>query len=186
MIIKEEILVTGKELKTHKNVTNEICAAIKKAKIIIPPIKNGNGVKPIKEDVMSYLVKKGWTQEQPMDLEGMKAKPLDAYKKFEKLRVGFEWETGNISSTFRALMKLYKGLIEDKIDYGILALPSHDFYYYLTDRVGNIRELRPYLSVYQRIQVEKQKSLKIIVVEHDSIDEKAKPIAKGTDGRAKV
>lgn len=186
MIIKEEILVTGKELRSHKNVTIEVCEAIKKAKIIIPPFKNGNGVKPIKHDVMEFLVKKGWTQERPMDLEGMRAKPLDAYKEFKSLRVGLEWETGNISSTFRALMKLYKGLIEDKIDYGILALPSHEFYYYLTDRVGNIRELRPYLSVYQKIQVENQKSLKIIVIEHDSISENARPIPKGTDGRAKV
>ena len=186
MIIKEQILVTGKEGRPHKRAIAEILEAIRQSEIVIPPIRNGNGVKPVKNGVMGSLLSRGWTHEQPMDLAGMRAKPLDAFKKFNRLRVGFEWETGNISSTFRALMKLYKGLLEDELDYGILVLPSFDFYYYLTDRIGNIRELRPYISVYQKIQVDSKKAVKIIVVEHDRIDEEATPLEKGTDGRARV
>lgn len=185
MIIKKQILVTGKEGRPHKRALQEILESIKISRIVIPPIKNGNGVKPVKNGVMGSLLAKGWTHEQPMNLEGMRAKPLDAYKKFNRLRVGFEWETGNISSTFRALMKLYKGLLEDELDYGILVLPSYEFYYFLTDRVGNFRELSPYISVYRKIQIDDTKSLKIIVVEHDEIDDASSPLEKGTDGRAK-
>ena len=117
-----------------------------------------------------------------MDLEGMRAKPLDAFKKFETLRVGFEWETGNISSSFRALMKLIKGLVEDELDFGVHVVPSRAFYNYLTDRVGNIREIEPYLNVFSRIRVPAGKSLLILVVEHDLEDIKAKLIPKGLDG----
>ena len=185
MIIKKEILLIGKESKHHDIITKEVRSAISRARIVIPPIKKANGVKPIKKDVMSNLNSLGWKHEHPIPLENMRSKPLDAYKKFKNFRVGFEWETGNISSTFRSLMKLFKGLIENQLDYGILALPSHEFYKYLTDRVGNIKEIEPYFSVYRRIKISDKKTLKIIVVEYDSLDKNASPIPKGTDGRAR-
>lgn len=160
----------------------ELKIAIESAKIIIPPIKKGNGVKPIKLGVTKYLVQEGWKAEHKMNLEGMRAKPLDAFKDFKKYKVGFEWETGNISSSFRALMKLYKAILQNEIDLAIHVLPSRAFYNYLTDRVGNITEMNPYLEVYKRIELPKNTCILIIVVEHDAIDPKAKPIPKGKDG----
>ena len=185
MIIKKEIILVGKESNHHKVAIKEVRSAISAVTIIIPPIKKGNGVKPIKNNVMSKLKDLAWTHEHPIDLEGMRSKPLDAYKNFKNFRIGFEWETGNISSTFRSLMKLFKGLIENQLDYGILVLPSREFYKYLTDRTGNIREIEPYFSVYRRIRISDNKTLKIIVVEYDSLDKNASRIPKGTDGRAR-
>lgn len=160
----------------------ELTVAIESAKIIIPPIKKGNGVKPIKLGVTKYLIEKGWKAEHKMNLEGMNAKPLDAYKKFEEYRVGFEWETGNISSSFRALMKLYKAILQNEIELAIHVLPSRTFYSYLTDRVGNIAEMNPYLEVYKRILLPSNACILIFVVEHDALNPNAEPIPKGKDG----
>jgi len=181
MKIIETITLHG-NIDTFSNPIKEIKDAIKASKIIIPPSLKGNGVKPIKINICQLLKRKGWHLEHRMDLEGMRAKPLDAYKDFGKFRVGFEWETGNISSSFRALMKLYKAVIEDNIELGVHVLPSRNFYQYLTDRVGNIREMLPYLDVYRRIQLPSKTCMAIIVVEHDKLDNKMPPIPKGNDG----
>lgn len=181
MKIIDKITLHGSITRFSKAIT-EIETAIKKSKIIIPPFHHGNGVKPIKIETARYLASQGWSLEHRMNLDGMKAKPLDAFKDFGKVRVGFEWETGNISSSFRALMKLYKAIIEEEIDFGVHVLPSREFYNYLTDRVGNIREMEPYLDIYKRIQIPEKSCIMIIVVEHDKLDLKAPPIPKGLDG----
>ncbi len=181
MKIIDKVILHGSPTPFAKQLA-EVDLAIKKSKIIIPPLRRGNGVKPIKIEVIRYLESQGWLSEHCMDLEGMRAKPLDAYKKTGKTRIGFEWETGNISSSFRALMKLYKAIIENQIDLGIHVLPSRAFYEYLTDRVGNIREMEPYLDIYKRIQIPEKSCIMIIVVEHDKLDPKAPPIPKGLDG----
>lgn len=181
MKIVETIILHG-NADAFKEAIKEIEVAINKSKIIIPPIAKGNGVKPIKVETTKFLQKNGWDLEHRMDLEGMRAKPLDAYKNFDKFKVGFEWETGNISSSFRALMKLYKAVLEYKIDLGVHVLPSREFYNYLTDRVGNISEMNPYLNVYKRIELPKKSCVIIIVVEHDKLDPEAPPIPKGLDG----
>lgn len=182
MKIISKYWVLGTEDGQHKSSLAEISAAIIDSKLILRPIKKANGVKPIKDGVVAKLIKTGWSDEHPMDLEGMRAKPLDGYKNFDGFRVGFEWETGNISSSFRALMKLIKGLVENELDLGVHVLPSRAFYNYLTDRVGNITELLPYLDVFSRIQIPVHKALVIIVVEHDSESSTAKLIPKGLDG----
>lgn len=185
MKIISKYWVLGSESEHHSEALKEISSSIVNTKLVLRPVKKGNGVKPIKDGVISKLSKYGWTDEHPMNLEGMRAKPLDGFKSFKDLNVGFEWETGNISSSFRALMKLIKGLIEDQLDLGVHVLPSRAFYNFLTDRVGNISELAPYLDVFSKIQVPKGKSLVIFVVEHDSESNKAKLIPKGLDGMSK-
>lgn len=112
----------------------------------------------------------------------MNAKPLDACKSFGDLRVGFEWETGNVSSSFRALMKLIKGLVEDQVDLAVHVLPSRALYNFLTDRIGNVTELKPYFSVFSRIAIPEKKALLILVIEYDSLDPHAPLIPKGDDG----
>lgn len=185
MKIVSRYWVLGTDSGHYKTALSEIENAIQKTRIVIQPTKKANGVKPIKDGVIEHLKGLGWSDEHPMNLEGMRAKPLDAHKKLGSLRVGFEWETGNISSSFRALMKLIKGLIEDELDLGVHVLPSRAFYNYLTDRVGNITELEPYLSVFGRIQIPEGKSVLIVVVEHDLEDKSAKVIPKGLDGMSK-
>ena len=185
MKIIETIILHGSQ-SHFSDAFDEIEAAIKSAQIVIPPIKKGNGVKPIKNETMQLLKNSGWSAEHKLDLEGMRAKPLDAYKHFANFRVGFEWETGNISSSFRALMKLYKSVIEKKTEVGVLVLPTREFYKYLTDRVGNVSEMLPYLDIYKRIQLPAKTCMAIIVVEYDKLDENQPPIPKGLDGMSKA
>lgn len=177
-----EHIVTGKKLPAFQKAFSEIENAILKTPLVINPTRKGNGVKPIKLGVIKSLEASGWTDEHCMELELMRRKPLDAYKKFGKTRVGFEWETGNISSSFRALMKLIKGLVEDQIDLGVHVVPSRALYEFLTDRVGNITELLPYLTVFGSIKLRDDQALVIMVVEHDKESKSAKLIPKGNDG----
>lgn len=114
------------------------------------------------------------------------AKPgaLDACKKAgEKLFV-VEWETGNISSSHRALNKMALLLLNGHISAGILIVPNRKMYPYLTDRIGNYEELIPYFNLWKNVNVEKG-YLEIIPIEHDGISKLAPIIKKGTDGRAK-
>lgn len=182
MKIVSEIVVIGELGPQHYQPLLEIRRAIERSLIVINPTPKGNGVKPIKNGVIKELKGLGWRDEYPMDLSKMRAKPLDAYKSFSDVRVGFEWETGNISSSFRALMKLIKGLKEDKLDLGVHVVPSRNFYKYLTDRVGNISELEPYIDVFGAIELHSCKVLLICVVEYDETDKDAPLIPKGSDG----
>ncbi len=70
--------------------------------------------------------------------------PVDVVKQFSDGRYfAIEWETGNISSSHRALNKMTIGLAQGILDYGILILPSREMYQWLTDRVGNFEEIEP-------------------------------------------
>ncbi len=182
MRVVDEIVVFGKLKKSADQALSEIRTSIKRTKIIINPTPKGNGVNPIRHQIIENLKKIKWSDEHPMDLAMMRSRPLDAFKRFKNFNVGLEWETGNVSSSFRALMKLIKGLDENQLDLGVHVLPSRAFYKYLTDRVGNITELLPYLKVFGKINIDSRKTLMIIVVEYDEIDHKAKLIPKGFDG----
>lgn len=182
MRIVDEIVVFGRLKNSMDQALSEIRTSIKKTKIIINPTPKGNGVNPIRYQIIKNLKKIKWSKEHPMDLAMMRSRPLDAFKRFKNLNVGLEWETGNVSSSFRALMKLIKGLDENQLDLGVHVLPSRAFYKYLTDRVGNITELLPYLKVFGKINIDSTKTLIIIVVEYDETDDKAKLIPKGLDG----
>ena len=67
---------------------------------------------------------------------------------------------------------------------GVLILPTRDLYKYLTDRVGNYKEIEPYFPLWQSIPV-KIGVLAVIAVEHDSVSQNVPRIPKGTDGRSK-
>ena len=66
---------------------------------------------------------------------------------------------------------------------GFLIVPSDNLKIYLTDRIGNIGELRPYLTLWGSIPI-KEGVLRIVVVEHDQTSFDVERIPKGTDGRA--
>lgn len=69
--------------------------------------REGNGVTPIKLGLMEELKRQGWMLEEPLDIAILK-KPgkLDAVLYTDYGPVALEWETGNISSSHRALNKM--------------------------------------------------------------------------------
>ena len=73
----------------------------------------GNGVTPIKLGLMEELHRQGWKLEEPLDIATLK-KPgkLDAVLYTDYGPVALEWETGNISSSHRALNKMALGLLK--------------------------------------------------------------------------
>ena len=144
----------------------------------------GNGVKPIKDSFVLRLIAEGWNKETPLDI-ATRVQPgkIDLTKKSNGFTVAVEWETGNISSSHRAINKMALGIIKNVLNAGILIVPSRNLYKFLTDRIGNFAELEPYVDLWKSLNI-KDGVLEIIVVEHEIEDTKVPRIPKGTDGRA--
>jgi hypothetical protein len=156
----------------------------------------GNGVVPIKAKPMKTLKEKGWQLEAPWTVtssgdseeekpkkKGSKPGGIDAAKTFPQGTVAVEWETGNISSSHRALNKMTLGLIEKNFVGGVLVVPEAKLAKYLTDRIGNADELAPYVPLYEHVDTEGV--LELVVIEQDAESLKVPKIPKGKDGRAK-
>lgn len=187
--------------RTRAQAEEEICIAI--GAIHWPPLSNkftiypqsgkkrgeGNGVKPIKLAFIQNLIDQGWHAEMkyPRGEASKREFEPGAFDAWRETAPGggivVEWETGNISSSHRAVNKMALALLEEHIAAGYLVLPSRALYSYLTDRVGNYRELEPYFSLWERLPV-RNGMLAIIEVEHDATSKRVPRIAKGTDGRA--
>ena len=147
--------------------------------------KNANGVLPMKLPCISKLKEFGWEAERlPKELAGVPMGNLDAIKQTRGVTIGFEWETGNISSSHRAINKIFHAMLKGGIIGGFLVLPSENMRRFLTDRIGNITELREYFPVWQAIAFP-QGVFRILVVEHDELDQTAPLIPKQKDGNAK-
>ncbi|WMD19950.1 hypothetical protein RAS12_25575 [Achromobacter seleniivolatilans] len=148
----------------------------------INPIKNGNGVTPIKHDFVRHLASKGWRTEMRIRIGDLAPGPLDAVKTLSDGRMfAVEWETGNISSTHRAINKMALGMLRNELCGGIIVLPTRAMYPYLTDRVGNYEEIAPYFEVW-RSWPHVQGLLAVIAVQHDAESDDVPLIPKGTDG----
>lgn len=144
----------------------------------------GNGVKPIKAGLMQHLSDTGWQLEVPLDI-GSRKEPgeIDAVLATKLGLVAVEWETGNISSSHRALNKMTLGLLTKKLIAGTLVVPSRALYPFLTDRIGNWDELEPYLPLWKSVPCDVG-VLEIVVIEHDATSTDVPRIPKGTSGRA--
>ena len=154
-------------------------------RFVIYPVKQANGVKPIKAACMAHLKDRGWELEKkfPVGSERV-AGPIDAVKKLSSGRFfAVEWETGNISSSHRALNKMALGMRTGKIGAAVLILPTRALYKFLTDRVGNFDELVPYFSFWDHPDA--SGLLVLVAIEHDAKDLGVSQIPKGTDGRSK-
>lgn len=147
----------------------------------------GNGVMPIKVPCVNKLKERGWVDECLPNIRGgvLDCGDLDALKLTAEGSIAFEWETGNISSSHRAINKLLMTLQVGGLLGGFLVVPSNRLKVYLTDRIGNIGELKPYFPLWKSI-VGAVGGLRIVVVEHDREDFSVPRIPKGTDGRATV
>jgi hypothetical protein len=144
----------------------------------------GSGVKPIKEACMARLNSLGWSLETKIPISVLK-KPgkMDATYPVENQLFCLEWETGNISSSHRAVNKMTLGILKKVLIGGVLILPTRTMYKYLTDRVGNFPELEPYFPLWKALKVE-EGLLAVIAIEHDAVSQSVPRIPKGTDGRA--
>jgi hypothetical protein len=144
----------------------------------------GNGVKPIRDKFVQSLEADGWT------IEGKAKNALDErLGDFDAVLAGpekpivVEWETGNISSSHRSMNKLTLLLKTGIISAGVLVVPSRKLYVYLTDRIGNIQEIKPYFTLWRSVPI-RSGVLEIVVIEQDAVSKDVPRIPKGTDGRA--
>lgn len=198
-VVKTENLICSGEF-AHSNFWNEtLCFICQQIRNIEHPVgtgkftlypesgkkrNQGNGVKPIKDLFIKKLIAYGWKTEEPLDIATRK-KPgnLDAVLNTDNGTIAIEWETGNISSSHRALNKLCLGLTKNVISAGVLIVPSREMCQYLTDRIGNYHELEPYFDLWRAVKCDNG-TLEIIVIEHDDISFNVPRIPKSTDGRA--
>jgi len=196
-VLRTEILVSSGAFPASsefRSIHDDISSSIEKVKwppgscdFSIRPVKMGNGVKPIKEHCMNHLRSCGWHIEHKMrivasstpgNVDAMKDVPGDC---------GFvlEWETGNISSSHRALNKIAVGMLDGCLAGGCLIVPSRFLYKFLTDRIGNYQELEPYFPLWRSLSSHVTNGVLMVVeIEHDSTSDEVPFIPKGTDGRA--
>lgn len=137
----------------YNEIANAVCSM---ASTINNSEKNCNGVVPLKETCYRMLEEVyGWYRERPLDVLSEKGGPIDVYKVFQdernEVRVGIEFETGNISSAHRSMNKLHLGVSSSELDLAVLLMPMHRLSYYLTDRVSNYEELKPYFPLIKDI-----------------------------------
>jgi len=154
----------------------------------------GNGVKPIKDGFVTTLHGMRWELEKRAPLRSG-VNPADkgsrpgAFDCHRALGGGFapfvvEWETGNISSSHRAINRMALGILEGYVSGGILIVPSRELAQYLTDRIGNEPELQPYFVLWQQWTLAQTAYLAVVTIEHNDVSMNVPRIPKGTDGRA--
>ena len=159
---------------------------------IIKPVRRGNGVKPIKSKFLEKLRGYEWSIETEVTLPaGRQYGDFDAVYTInlsQKQTSYFvaEWETGNISSSHRALNKMSLALFRGSILGGVLILPTRELYNYLTDRVGNFSELQSYFPFWRAFgSLIHEGVLMVISIEYDALSNDVPLIKKGTDGWAR-
>ncbi len=194
-ILRTEFLIKKGEFsqsKEFEQILTEIYEAIhsivwpeNSKRFTLYPVKKASGVVPIKKNFIRSLEKNGWKGEYRMKIASrLRPGPVDSVKILSGNRTfAVEWETGNISSSHRAINKMAVGLMDGVIEGGVLILPSRDMYQYLTDRVGNFAEIEPYFNVWKNLKISNG-FLAVIEIEHDDLSKDVSPIKKGTDGRA--
>jgi hypothetical protein len=144
----------------------------------------GNGVKPIRDRFVESLQACGWTIEgKAKNALDERLGDFDAVMPGPEKPIAVEWETGNVSSSHRSMNKLTLLLKTQVISAGVLVVPSRKLYVYLTDRIGNIQEIRPYFALWKSVPC-REGVLEIVVIEQDAVSKNVPRIPKGTDGRA--
>jgi Restriction endonuclease BamHI len=178
-----EWLIIKNEIRTAINL---IVWPPETSNFTINPTRHGNGVKPIKNACMAALKENfGWQLETTIRFATRAPGRVDATKTLDTDLFALEWETGNISSSHRAVNKLVLGLLRGVFLGAALVLPSRKLYPYLTDRIGNYEELEPYFDIWRAVNIQ-EGFLAIFVIEHDALDSSVPKIPKGTDGRALI
>ncbi len=145
----------------------------------------GNGVGPIRKEFVRELKARGWEIEgHSKNLLGEALGDFDAVLPGPEKPIVAEWETGNISSSHRSMNKMTMLVADGLISAGVLVVPSRRLYVFLTDRIGNIQELKPYFKLWSSVSCKKG-VLEIIVIEHDAESYRVRRIPKMTAGRSR-
>lgn len=145
----------------------------------------GNGVIPIKMEFVNHLRAKGWTIEGPAKNQlGQQLGDFDAVLVQPEGIFVAEWETGNISSSHRSMNKLTMLIADGVISAGTLVIPSRNLYKFLTDRIGNDKELEPYYRLWRSVPC-RNGVLEVVVIEHDAESTDVPRIPKITAGRSR-
>lgn len=140
----------------------------------------GSGVVPVKNAFLAALKPKGWITTDRKNPER-----FDAVKYHKEDYIGVEWETGNISSSHRAINRFLLAHETGKCHVGLLVLPTRNLAKYLTDRVGNFEELAHYFPVWRSCaKTWVRGAVWVLAVEHDRVDHNSPRIVKGTNGRS--
>jgi hypothetical protein len=193
LITEQRLVEVGEFVKTdqfselHQNIVDGILTVswADPHEFIINPIPKANGVLPIKNNFIAHLVTHGWEPEVCMSVvDGLNPGPIDAIFRSKYGIIAVEWETGNISSSHRALNKIALGIIQKQLIAGFLIIPMRSLSKYLTDRVGNYEELSPYFPLYPNLKIS-EGVMSVFGVEHDRISSDVVLIPKGSDGNAK-
>lgn len=148
--------------------------------------KTVNGVGAIKEPFIDYLTAiTGWKTEKKVDL-GVGECDVVYYYDDERLPFIVEWETGNISSTHRAVNRILSSIMRGVASGGVLILPSREMYRHLTDRVGNAGEIQGYLDLWRKADnlSDKPYYFAFVVIEHDELSNDVPYFAAGNDGNS--
>ena len=157
----------------------------------------GNGVVPIKSGFATAIHARGWelekkapkaTDTEDAIIKGSRPGAFDAHLTFggdNPLPFVAEWETGNISSSHRAVNRIFLGIQLGYVSGGVLILPSRKLAPFLTDRIGNEPELLPYRPLWSEARLAPLSYFAMVVIEHDRTSFDVPRIPKGTDGRAK-
>jgi hypothetical protein len=144
----------------------------------------GNGVIPIRNEFVKKLRAVGWKIEGPSkNALDQRLGDFDAVHTGPEKPIAVEWETGNISSSHRSMNKLTMLVSTGVISAGVLVVPSRRLYVFLTDRIGNIKELEPYFGLWKSVPCESG-VLEIVVIEQDAESTSVPKIPKITAGRA--
>lgn len=193
-ILTNKVLISNGDFVTDSEFQasyNEIKSAIlsvtwaSQHEFIINPVKKGNGVNPIKNNFVGHLVYNDWEAEARLEIvKGLRPGPIDAIKKTAIGTIAVEWETGNISSSHRALNKMAVGILQNQLIAGFLVLPHKNLAQYLTDRIGNFEELSPYFSLYSSLKI-RRGHIEVFGVDYDAISKDVVLIPKGKDGNSK-
>lgn len=194
MKIDKEIALLAKgdfaQSSDFSTIMNELHSAIQyvtwgsEDRFLINLVRKGNGVVPIKKNFVAYLQSNGWRAEQKMScVNGINPGPIDVIKNIPQGVFAVEWETGNISSSHRALNKIAVGIIQKSLIGGILILPKRSLAQFLTDRIGNYEEINPYFTLYHHLDIQNG-FIGVIAVDYDEIDPEVDIIPKGKDGNA--
>lgn len=151
-------------------------------------IAHPNGVLPIRKAFSMHMLNLGWGTEQRYKSELLSMHgALDALKETRHGLVGVEWETGNVSSSHRALGKLTLGLVDNEIVGGVLVVLDSKWKAFFTDRIGNWGEIDGYQRVWARaLRGEGPCFLSVVVIEPDGTEAGVQLIPKGKDGNALV
>lgn len=145
-------------------------------RFVIKPVVDGNGVVPIKRQFAANILALGWKLEEKFprfsDEEVRKRRRPGAVDaaldlgNYDLPPFFVEWETGNISSSHRAMNKMALALKRGLISGGMWVVPSGGLAPYLTDRIGNYPEFEPYFSLYSDLEAGFG-YLGVAIVEHD-------------------